>query len=107
MANAMHEGDSYRLIEVITGERPRRQWTVEEKARIVAESFEEGANISEVALFRRLSELRQGFSDSMIVPLYKWRVTAVMLDEVFQGAHDIQFRQRPAGLPDIRPAVRC
>jgi transposase len=53
MANAMldarHEGDSYRRIEVITGERRRRQWTVEEKARIVAESFEEGANISEVA----------------------------------------------------------
>jgi transposase len=53
MANAMldarHEGDSYRRIEVITGERRRRQWTAEEKARIVAESFEEGANISEVA----------------------------------------------------------
>jgi transposase len=53
MANAMlearHEGDSYRRIEVITGERRRRQWSAEEKARIVAESFEEGANISEVA----------------------------------------------------------
>src|SRR5712692_7409624 len=53
MANAMldarHEGDSYRRIEVITGERRRRQWTAEEKARIVAESFKEGANISEVA----------------------------------------------------------
>jgi transposase len=48
MANARHEGDSYRRIEVITGER-RRRWTAEEKARIVAESFEEGANISEVA----------------------------------------------------------
>ncbi|MDN4983705.1 transposase [Bradyrhizobium sp. GCM10027634] len=34
---------------VITGERRRRRWTSEEKARIVAESFEEGANISEVA----------------------------------------------------------
>ena len=53
MADAMHdarqEGGSYRRIEVITGQRRRRQWTVEEKARIVAESFEEGANISEVA----------------------------------------------------------
>ncbi|WP_404655250.1 transposase [Bradyrhizobium sp. USDA 336] len=52
MANAMldarQEGDSYRRVEVITGER-RRRWTSEEKARIVAESFEEGANISEVA----------------------------------------------------------
>jgi transposase len=52
MANAMldarQEGDSYRRIEVITGERRRRR-TAEEKARIVAESFEEGANISVVA----------------------------------------------------------
>ncbi|WP_439369410.1 IS66-like element accessory protein TnpA [Bradyrhizobium sp. DASA03120] len=53
MANAMldarQEGDSYRRVEVITGERRRRRWTGEEKARIAAESFEEGANISEVA----------------------------------------------------------
>jgi transposase len=50
--DARHEGDSYRGIEVITGQRRRRPWTAEEKARIVAESFEEGANISEVALRR-------------------------------------------------------
>jgi transposase len=53
MANAMldarQEGDSYRRVEVITGQRRRRRWTGEEKARIVAESFEEGTNISEVA----------------------------------------------------------
>jgi transposase len=34
---------------VITGERRRQRWTGEKKARIVAESFEEDANISEVA----------------------------------------------------------
>ena len=53
MANAMldarQEGDSYRRIEVITGRRGRRRWTAEEKARIIAESFEADANISEVA----------------------------------------------------------
>jgi transposase len=53
MANAMldarQEGDSYRRVEVITGQRRRRRWTGEEKARIVAESFAEGANSSEVA----------------------------------------------------------
>ena len=53
MADAMldtrHQGGSYRRIEVITGQRQRRRWTAQEKARIVAESFEEGANISEVA----------------------------------------------------------
>src|SRR5262245_62820831 len=49
MLDARQEGGSYRRIEVITGQRRRRQWTAEEKTRIVAESFEEGANISEVA----------------------------------------------------------
>ncbi|ODM71371.1 hypothetical protein A6X20_30345 [Bradyrhizobium elkanii] len=49
MLDARHEGDSYRRVEMITGERQRRRWTGEEKARIVAESFEEGVNISEVA----------------------------------------------------------
>src|SRR5215469_14484108 len=49
MLDARREGDSYRRVEVITGERRRRRWTGEEKARIVAESFEEGTNISQVA----------------------------------------------------------
>src|SRR3982074_2200952 len=49
MLDARQEGDSYRRIEVITGQRRRRRWTAQDKARIVAESFEEGANISEVA----------------------------------------------------------
>jgi transposase len=47
--DARQEDNSYRRIEVITGKRRRRRWTAEEKTRIVAESFEEGANISEVA----------------------------------------------------------
>jgi len=49
MLDARQEENSYRRIEVITGQRRRRRWTAQEKARIVAESFEEGANISEVA----------------------------------------------------------
>jgi transposase len=49
MLDARQEGASYRRIEVITGQRRRRRWTAQEKARIVAESFAEGANISEVA----------------------------------------------------------
>jgi len=49
MLDARHEDDSYRRIEVITGKRRRRRWTAKEKGRIVAESFEAGANISEVA----------------------------------------------------------
>jgi transposase len=49
MLDARQEGDSYRRVEVITGRRRRRRWTAEEKARIIAESFETDANISEVA----------------------------------------------------------
>jgi len=45
-----HNGaEQYRRIELITGSVRRRRWSVEERARIVAESFEPGANISAVA----------------------------------------------------------
>ena len=43
------EGDAYRRIELITGRRRRQAWSGEQKARILAESAEAGANISEVA----------------------------------------------------------
>ena len=49
MVETMHEGDAYRRVEVITGRRRRLDWTADQKARIVAESFQPGANISEVA----------------------------------------------------------
>lgn len=39
----------YRRIELITGLRRRRNWSDEEKARILGESAAPGANISEVA----------------------------------------------------------
>jgi len=39
----------FRRFEVITGERRRREWTVEEKLAIVAESFSTTTSISEVA----------------------------------------------------------
>ena len=45
---ARHEGN-YRRIKLITGRRQRRNWTDEEKARILAESAEPDANISAVA----------------------------------------------------------
>jgi transposase len=51
--NAMHqdrhEAAAYRRIELITGTARRRQWTIEEKAAIVAESTRPGVNIAEVA----------------------------------------------------------
>jgi transposase len=48
MLDARREDGAYRRVELITGQRRRHRWTAEEKARIVAESFENGANISEV-----------------------------------------------------------
>ncbi|MBB4200841.1 transposase-like protein [Rhodoblastus sphagnicola] len=41
--------DSYRGIELISGTTRRRRWSEDERARILAESFEPGANISAVA----------------------------------------------------------
>jgi hypothetical protein len=51
-------------LEVITGQRRRRRWTGEEKARIVAESFEEEANISEAA---RRNGVARGLLDLKVV----------------------------------------
>ncbi len=48
---------------MITGQRRRRQWSDEEKARIVSESFAPGANISAVAR-------RHGVSCGL---LHNWR----------------------------------
>ena len=47
----VHEdgGDTLRRIEVITGTGRRRRWDAETKGRLVAESFEPGRSVSEVA----------------------------------------------------------
>jgi transposase len=47
--DARTEGSTYQRVEVITGRQRRRRWTADEKARIVAESLEADANISDVA----------------------------------------------------------
>ena len=46
---AGHQAKGYRRIELITGETQRRRWTPQEKAQILAESFQPGASVSEVA----------------------------------------------------------
>jgi transposase len=51
------EGAAYRRVEVITGRRRRRFWSDDEKARIVAESADPEANVSEVA---RRNEVSRG-----------------------------------------------
>jgi transposase len=37
------------IVEVITGRERRRRWTVDEKLRIVAETFEAGACVNQIA----------------------------------------------------------
>lgn len=59
--------NGYQRIEVITGQRRRRRWSEEEKARIVAESLAPGANVSGVAR-------RNGVSGGL---LFKWRRDAL------------------------------
>lgn len=49
MYQSRHDADSYQRVEVITGRRRRRDWSDEEKARILAESAVSDVNISEVA----------------------------------------------------------
>jgi transposase len=57
---------SFERIEVITGVARRRRWSVEEKLRIVAESFAGGASVSVVAR-------RHGLRSNQ---LFKWRKLA-------------------------------
>jgi len=49
MLEARTEGRTYRRVEVITGQRRRQNWPAQEKARILMESLDPEANISEVA----------------------------------------------------------
>ena len=48
-------GDTLRRIEVITGTGRRRRWDAETKSRLVAESFEPGCSVSELARRHDLS----------------------------------------------------
>ena len=65
-----------RRFEVFTGAGRRREWAPEDKARIVAESFEPGATVSDVARRHALSPQQ----------LFTWRREARKPREV---EHDI------------------
>jgi len=49
------KGVGYRRIEVLTGPERRRKWSDDDKARIVAETLEPGAVVTEVARRRQIS----------------------------------------------------
>ena len=62
-------GDGFRCVEVITGVRCRRDWSVDDKLAIVAESFATRTSISDVArrhglnrnqLFQWRAQFREG-----------------------------------------------
>jgi transposase len=68
----------YRRIEVLTGPGRRRKWSDDEKARIVAETLEPGAVVTEVArrwqvcpqqVFGWRREMRRGTSGALAAPL--------------------------------------
>jgi len=65
--NKPEEAKSFRRIEVITGVARRRRWPDEVRAQIVAETFEEGANISAIAR-------RHGAAPSQV---FGWRKAAL------------------------------
>ena len=44
-----HKDVEYRRVEVITGQKRRRDWTAEEKAEIVAATMAPGASVTKVA----------------------------------------------------------
>lgn len=46
---ARYQGGAYQRVEVITGRQRRASWSADDKARIVSESMNPSANISEVA----------------------------------------------------------
>ena len=82
-----------RRLELITGTGRRRQWSDDDKARIVVESLKPGANVSEVAR-------RHGLSPQQ---LFGWRRQArELLKESEREADD----NAPVGLAAPEPS-RC
>ena len=111
MANASlddsHQGSRYRRIELITGEVRRRRWTGEEKARILAESFQPGARVSDVALrhgvnrgllwnWRRQVRKHEAEAERAFVPIRIADETTALQSSIAVGLHEA---------PASRPAV--
>jgi len=91
------EASVYRRVEVITGRRQRRQWTAEEKARIVAESAAPGANISAVA--RRFG-VHRGL-------LTVWRREAGLVSAEQEGVDRIGFMRVEVDSDGAAPETPC
>jgi transposase len=87
--------DSFRRIELITGTGRRRHWSSDDKARILLESLQPGANVSDVAR-------RNGLSPQQ---LFGWRRE---VREAEPAASSVRKRGRPkkvsSGAPDAATA---
>ena len=88
--------DSFRRIELITGTGRRRHWSSDEKARVLLESLQPGANVSDVAR-------RNGLSPQQ---LFGWRRE---VREAEPAASPVRNRGRPkkvnSGAPDADTAA--
>ncbi|MBN8913964.1 MAG: transposase [Rhizobiales bacterium] len=90
-----------RRFEVFTGAGRRREWAAEDKARIVAESFEAGATVSEVARRHALSPQQ----------LFTWRREARKASEMIPAFVPAVVTPEPApasepSAPPSRPKRR-
>ena len=84
--------DRFRRIELITGTGRRRHWSSDEKARILLESLQPGANVSDVAR-------RNGLSPQQ---LFGWRRE---VREAEPAASSVRKRGRPKTVCDGAPSV--
>ena len=113
MANASlddsHQGSTYRRIELITGEARRRRWTAKEKARILAESFQPGARVSDVALrhgvnrgllwsWRRQVRKHEAEAERAFVPI---RIAGDII--AAQSSAAVELQEAPASRPTVPP----
>ncbi len=96
------DDEPVRRFEVFTGTGRRRDWSDDDKARIVAESYEPGATVSEVARRHALSPQQ----------LFGWRRLLRQAPEALPQASAPMFvpavidAARPAPAPAKQPAAR-
>ena len=103
-------------IEIITGRERRRRWSIEEKLRIVSETEEAGARVTEVAsrhgvypglLFTWRRQVRDGLLVAQPSAAF---VPVRMLTAETTAAPEVRYptsgeRSTPAGVPHLRDAT--
>jgi transposase len=97
--NANATGGGFRRIEVLTGPGRRRQWSDDDKARIVAETLQPGAVVTEVA--RRWQVCPQ--------QVFGWRRQARKATQAEPSPAALEFvpivPEAPPAMPDPAPSA--